>query len=215
MSQEAIQIRNRRQHFAAPGGSHDRLVGFLAKALPALIGLVAAVMILVPLSPRGEISFLLDRNKVAVTTDRIKLQDAAYMGQDDQGRDFKVTAGTAVQKSAETPIVEMLDLAANMRLQDGPAQIKAPRGAYNYDTETIDVAGPVQFSAPDGYRMSTSKVAVDLKQKVAVASGGVEGAVTTGTFKADSMKADLENRTVTLEGNARLQMTPGKLRIPK
>ena len=109
----------------------------------------------------------------------------------------------------------MLDLAANMRLQDGPAQIKAPRGAYNYDTETIDIAGPVQFSAPDGYRMSTSKVAVDLKQKVAVASGGVEGAVTTGTFKADSMKADLENRTVTLEGNARLQMTPGKLRIPK
>jgi len=48
-----------------------------------------------------------------------------------------------------------------------------------------------------------------------VATGGVEGAVTTGTFKADSMKADLENRTVTLEGNARLQMTPGKLRIPK
>ncbi|MCT2401601.1 LPS export ABC transporter periplasmic protein LptC [Novosphingobium mangrovi (ex Huang et al. 2023)] len=215
MSVEAIQIRNRRRHFAAPGGSHDRLVAFLAKALPAAIGVVAAVMILVPLSPRGEISFLLDRNKVAVTNERLKLEDASYIGQDDHGRDFVVTAGTAVQKSAATPIVEMLDLSARMDLNDGPARIAAPRGAYNYDTEKIDISGPVQFDAPDGYRMSTSNVAIDVKKQVAVGSGGVEGSVPTGTFRAESMKADLENRTVTLEGNARLHMTPGKLRIPK
>lgn len=215
MSIEAIQIRNRRRHFAAPGGSHDRLVGFLARALPAAIGLVVAVMVLVPLSPRGEISFLLDRNKVAVTSDRIKVEDAAYRGQDNRGRDFVVMAGTAVQKSASVPIVEMLDLSARMALNDGPAEIQAPRGVYNYDTEKIDIAGPVRFSAPDGYRMTTSNVAIDVKQKVAVGSGGVNGSVPTGTFQARSMKADLENRTVTLQGNARLRMTPGKLRIPR
>jgi lipopolysaccharide export system protein LptC len=215
MSVEAIEIRNRRRHFARPGGSHDRLIAFLAKAMPAAIGLVAAVMILVPLSPRGEISFLLDRNKVAVTNERLKVEDASYIGQDKQGREFVVTAGTAVQKSAATPIVEMLDLSARMSLNDGPAQIQAPRGAYNYDSEKIDISGPVRFAAPDGYRMSTSNVAIDVKQKVAVGSGGVEGSVPTGTFRAESMKLDLENRTVTLEGNARLHMTPGKLRIPK
>ena len=67
MSLQGAQIRNRRRLLAAPGGSHDRMVAFLGKALPTAIGLVAAVMIIVPLSPRGEISFLLDRNKVAVT----------------------------------------------------------------------------------------------------------------------------------------------------
>lgn len=215
MSVEAIQIRNRRRQFAAPGGAHDRLVGFLAKALPAAIGLVAAVMILVPLSPRGEISFLLDRNKVAITGERLKVDDAAYRGQDQRGRGFVVTAGTAVQRSAETPVVEMLDLKAQMNLIDGPARIQAPRGAYDYDSEKIAVSGPVQFDAPDGYRMSTRNVAIDVKSQVAIGSGGVEGTVPTGTFRADSMKADLENRTVTLEGNARLHMTPGKLRIPK
>lgn len=215
MSVEATQIRNRRRHFATPGGSHDRMIAFLAKALPAAIGVVAAIMILVPLSPRGEISFLLDRNKVAVTEERIKAQDAAYQGQDNAGRDFVVTAGTAVQKSASIPVVEMLDLAAKMMLNDGPAHVEAPRGAYNYDTEKIDISGPVQFSAPDDYAMSTSNVAVDVKQKVAVGSGGVKGTLPTGTFQADSMKADLENRTVTLEGHARLRMTPGKMRIPQ
>lgn len=215
MSVEAVQIRNRRRHFAAPGGSHDRLIAFLAKALPAGIGLVAAVMILIPLSPRGEISFLLDRNKVAVTNDRLKAQDAAYRGKDNRGRAFVVTAGTAVQKSADIPIVEMLTLSAKMSLNDGPAQVDAPRGAYDYNTEKIAISGPVQFSAPDGYRMTTSNVAIDVKQQVAVGSGGVQGAVPTGTFKADTMKADLENRTVTLEGNARLHMVPGKMRIPQ
>ena len=46
-------------------------------------------------------------------------------------------------------------------------------------------------------------------------AGGVEGAVPTGTFRARTMKADLDERPVTLEGNARLRMTPGKLRIPQ
>lgn len=215
MSVKAVQIRNRRRHFAAPGGSHDRLIAFLAKAMPAGIGLVAAVMILVPLSPRGEISFLLDRNKVAVTDERLKVDDAAYQGKDNRNRDFVVTAGTAVQKSASTPIVEMLDLSAKMNLNDGPANVDAPRGAYNYDQEVIDISGPVQFDAPDGYRMTTSNVKIDIKQKRAVGSGGVQGAVPTGTFSADSMKADLEERTVTLDGNAHLRMTPGKMRIPK
>lgn len=215
MSVEATQIRNRRRHFAAPGGSHDRLVAFLAKALPAAIGLVVAVMILVPLSPRGEISFLLDRNRVAMTSARIKVQDATYRGQDNRGRDFAVTAGTAVQQSAEVPIVEMLDLSALMQLTDGPARLEAPRGSYNYDTEKIAVSGPVRFDAPGGYSLSTSNVDVDVRRKVAVGSGGVQGTVPTGTFRADSLRADLENRTVTLDGRARLHMTPGKMRMPR
>lgn len=215
MSTEAVEIQNRRRHFAAPGGSHDRLVGFLAKALPAAIGVVAAVMILVPLSPRGEISFLLDRNKVAITSERLKVDDAAYRGKDNKDRGFVVTAGTAVQRSATTPVVQMQTLKALMNLNDGPAQIVAPNGFYNYDTEQIAMNGPVNFAAPDGYRMTTSKVAIDVRNQRAVGSGGVNGTVPTGTFRADSMKADLEGRTVTLEGNARLRMTPGKLRIPK
>lgn len=215
MSVEAIQIRNRRRHFAAPGGSHDRLVGFLAKALPAGIGVVAAIMILLPLSPRGEISFLLDRNKVAITNERLRVQNAAYRGQDNHGRDFTVTAGTAVQQSADIPVVQMLDLSARLNLNDGPAEVQAPRGAYDYHQEKIEVSGPVQFAAPDGYRMTTSDVNIDVKQKVAVGSGGVQGTVPSGTFQASSMKADFENRTVTLQGNARLHMIPGKLRMPK
>ncbi len=215
MTIEADLIRDRRRHFAAPGGFHDRLIAFLAKALPAAIGLVAAVMILAPLSPRGEISFLLDRNRVAITDKRVEVDNATYRGQDRQGRHFELTAGKAVQASAADPIVEMDRLAARLQLADGPAELTAPHGIYNFDTEDVTVDGPVAFAAADGYRMVTSKVAVNLKTRRVVGSGGVSGAVPTGAFSAERIIADLDARTLMLEGNARLRMTPGKLRMPR
>lgn len=215
MTAQADLIRDRRRTFATPGGSHDRLVGFLSKALPVAIGVVAAVLILSPLSPRGEVSFLLDRNKVAVTNERIAVDQAMYRGQDDKGRTFQVTAGTAVQSAAAVPVIELRQLAARMQLSGGPAEIHAPQGRYNYDTGQIAVDGPVNFTASDGYRMTTRNVAIDLKTHKAVGSGGVSGAVSTGTFQADRMTADLGARTVTLEGGARLRMTPGSLKVPQ
>ena len=44
--------------------------------------------------------------------------------------------------------------------------------------------------------------------------GGVDGAIPAGTFSADRLNADLSARTITLTGNARLRMEPGKLRMP-
>ncbi len=45
-------------------------------------------------------------------------------------------------------------------------------------------------------------------------AGGVTGAIPAGTFSANRIVADLGERTVALEGNARLLMAPGKLRMP-
>jgi lipopolysaccharide export system protein LptC len=215
MTVQADIIRDKRQHFAAPGGFHDRLIGFLAKALPAAIGVVAAVMILTPLSPRGEISFLLDRNKVAVTPERIHVDQAMYRGEDDQGRPFVLTAGRAIQPSAASPILELTNLVARIELKEGPAQLSAPGGNYDFNSSRVAVPGPVDFSAADGYHMVTQNVRIDLKTRRLDGSGGVSGTLPAGTFTADRISGDLGERTVTLEGNAKLRMTPGKMRMPQ
>jgi lipopolysaccharide export system protein LptC len=215
MTAQADLIRDKRRAFATPGGFHDRLIDFLAKALPAAIGLIAAVMILAPLSQRGEISFLLDRNKVAVTDERLVVDKAMYRGQDNNGRPFSLTAGSAVQTSAASPIVEMKNLVGKIQLSDGPARITAPTGNYKFDTGKVAVPGPVNFTAADGYHMVTNGVRIDLKSRRLAGSGGVSGAVPTGIFSAERIMADLGERTVTLEGRAHLRMTPGKLRMPQ
>ena len=57
-------------------------------------------------------------------------------------------------------------------------------------------------------------VSVDLKAKLMRGDEGVSGEVPAGTFSANTMRADLSARTITLEGAARLTMIPGQLRMP-
>lgn len=212
---EASALRNRRQHFAAPGGSHDRLVGFLARFLPMGAGVVAALMVITPLAPRGEVSFLLDRNKVAIIDERLSVDNAMYRGRDDGGRPFALMAGEAVQRSSAEGLVRMRDLVGQMMLNDGPARISAPGGTYDIASEIVGVDGAVQLTASDGYSMVARGVSVDLKERLITGDEGVSGEIPAGTFSARSMSADLSTRILTLQGDARVTMVPGKLRIPR
>ena len=211
---EAKHLRNQRQHFAAPGGSHDRLVTFLGKALPMGVGIVAALMIITPLSPGTEVSFLLDRNKVAMIDERLSVSNAMYRGQDDGGRPFSLTAGEAVQRSSREGIVRMEDMMAQILLRDGPARISSEGGAYDIDAEVMTVDGPLRLSAADGYTMTARGVSVDLQSRVMVGDGQVEGEVPAGTFEADRIEVDIDERKISLRGSARLTMRPGELRVP-
>ncbi|MEX0343057.1 MAG: LPS export ABC transporter periplasmic protein LptC [Erythrobacter sp.] len=211
---KAKERRHERQHWAEPGGTHDRLVGFLARALPMGVGVLAALMVITPLSPRGEVSFLLDRNEVAIIKERLRVDNALYRGADEEGRPFSLTAGEAVQRSSAEGIVRMNDLVARLLLDDGPARLSASAGQYDIDEEVVSIIGPMRMRAADGYRMLAHDVSVDLASKQLVGAGGVDGAIPAGTFRADRLTADLSARTITLSGNARLRMEPGKLRMP-
>lgn len=211
---EARALRSRRQRFAAPGGLHDRLVRLLAVALPIGIGVVAALIIIVPLGPRGEVSFLLDRNKAEVVDNRLSVDNALYRGQDTQGRPFTLTAGQAVQRSQAEGTVRLDDLVAQLLLPEGPARVTAQGGIYDLREQRVAAQGPVLLTAADGYRMIVRGVAVDLPAKRLVGGEGVNGEIPAGTFRADRMEADLAARTITLDGNARIRMVPGELRMP-
>ncbi|HTK73457.1 MAG TPA: LPS export ABC transporter periplasmic protein LptC, partial [Croceibacterium sp.] len=142
---------------------------------------------------------------------RLFVNNAVYRGEDQKGRPFSLTAGEAVQHTAMQPVVELRDLVGSILLDEGPARLTAPTGSYNYETQQVSVPNQVTFVAADGYEMRTSGVSIDLDKKAMVGSGGVAGAVPAGTFSADSIHADLDKRTVSLQGNARLRMVPGKM----
>ena len=214
MTAQADHLRDSRRVFAAPGGSHDRLVARLARLLPAGIGIIVALMVFSPLAPRGEVSFLLDRNKVAIAPDRLRVEKATYCGKDEKGQPFSLTAGQAVQQSATNPLVQMNALQANIQLDQGPASLTANSGSYNLDQQKIKIDGTVQFAAADGYHMQASNVSIDLAKKSLLGEGKVDGQIPAGVFSADNISADLAARTITLQGHARLRMVPGKLRMP-
>ncbi|WP_336957738.1 LPS export ABC transporter periplasmic protein LptC [Sphingobium aquiterrae] len=212
MSLQADLQRSDRRHWAVPGGSHDRMVGVLKTVLPIAVGILTAFLATAPFTRGSEVSFVLDKNKVAVATERMRVSEALYRGEDSKGQPFSLRAGSAVQKSSREPIVNLNDLSARILLEDGPAVLEAQRGRYNLDSENIAIDGPVQFQAANGYRLTTRDVGLDMKSRKLRSQGRVDGRMPIGTFSADHLEADMENRTVTLNGRARLRIDQNGLK---
>ncbi len=86
MSAIAERERSQRQIWAAPGSRHDRVIAVARWLLPASIGVLAAFLVMAPVYSSGDVSFVLDKNKVEVAKERLKIQAAQYRGQDTKGQ---------------------------------------------------------------------------------------------------------------------------------
>ena len=212
MSELAERERVRKQGWAAPGGAHDRVVRLLKLALPVLIGVLMAYLALAPLSSGREISFILDKNKVENAPERMRVDLARYVGEDKEGRPFTIVARSAVQRSSDLPIVDISGMMARLMLPQGPAIIAANLAHYNLDEQMVRVVGPVRVIGPEGYRLDTSNVTIDLRQRTVEGSGRVQGSMRLGQFTAGRLRADLGTRTVTLDQGARLKIVQGAVR---
>lgn len=212
MSELADRERIVKRSWAAPGSFHDFLIRFLNILLPVLIGLLGAYLVLAPLTKGQEISFLLDKNKVEVAKERMRVSSARYQGQDNIGRPFTIAAQSAVQATSAEEIVDIAGMSAGILLDDGPASLRAQRGRYDLRRETVNVIGPILFTAADGYRLQTRDVGVDLNSRTLASKGRVEGRMPLGNFSAGRLVADLPDRRVILSGRARLHIVQGGIR---
>src|SRR5687767_3779571 len=107
MSDAAARERENRQHWAVPGSRHDKLIRFAKVALPSSVGVLIAFLALAPLDRSGDISFILDKKKVANAPERMRVEAARYVGKDNRGQKFAITANRAVQPSSDVPIVDI------------------------------------------------------------------------------------------------------------
>lgn len=212
MSVAAEQQRTTRQHWAAPGGRHDHLIALMKKLLPIVVGVLSAVLATAPFTNSREVSFVLDKNKVDVAGERLKVVEALYRGEDSKGQPFSLRAGSAVQKNSREPVVQLRNLEGRFQLDGQPGVVTAQQGHYNMDRETMAITGPVQYQSADGYRLTTRDVGIDVKSRSLESAGRVDGRMPVGTFSADKLQADLGDKTVTLTGRARLHIDQNGLR---
>ena len=212
MSEAADRGREARQHWAVPGSQHDRVIRFAKIGLPAAVGVLIAFLALAPLDKRSDVSFILDKNKVENAPERMRVDVARYTGEDDKGRPFLIVARSAIQRRSDMPIVDIQGMLAKLSLSEGPVQLMANLAHYNLDDQLVKVVGPIRATGPQGYRLNTSDVTVDLKQRQITGSGGVQGQMKLGQFSAGRLQADLGERTVTLDHGARLKIVQGAVR---
>lgn len=212
VSEAASREREFKQHWAEPGSKHDRVIRIAKIGLPVAVGILILFLALAPLDKRSEVSFILDKNKVENAPERMRVDVARYTGEDDKGRPFAIVARSAIQRSSDRPVVDISGMLARLQLDQGPAVIVANLAQYNLDQQKVQVVGPVKVTGPEGYKLDTSNVSIDLKQRQVTGSGGVQGQMRLGQFTAGRMTADLSDRTVTLDQGARLKIVQGAVR---
>ena len=212
MSEAAERSRDSRRRWAIPGSSHDRIVRLSRVLLPMGIGALVAFLSIAPLTIAGEMSFMLDKNKVEVAKERMRVTEALYRGEDAKGQPFALRAGSAVQATSREPIVRLQDLSASFAMKEGPAMLRANRARYDMDREAVAVEGPVTYQSADGYRLATRDVNIDLKSRTLASQGAVDGRMPLGTFSGGRISADLPARVVRLDGRARLHIVQGAAR---
>jgi lipopolysaccharide export system protein LptC len=212
MSEAASREREIQQRWAVPGSAHDRLVRWTKIALPSAVGVLIAILVFAPLDKKGDVSFILDKKKVENAPERMRVESAQYVGTDNKGQQFVMRANRAIQRSSDVPIVDIRGIFAQLGLQQGPLTIAANKGRYNLDSQKVAIDGPVKVAGPDGYRLATQDVLVDLKQRQLASSGPVSGQMRLGQFQAGQLKADLGDRKVVLDGGARLKIVQGAVR---
>jgi len=212
MSKAAEKERTAKQSWAVPGSSHDRVIRIAKIALPSAVGVLIAVLALAPLEKNGDVSFILDKTKVASSPEAMRVDTARYTGEDNQGRPFAILAQSAVQRNSNVPIMDISGMMARLGLADGPGLVVANHARYNVNTQQAAVVGPVRATGSDGYKLATSNVTLDLKQKQITGSGGVQGQMRLGQFTAGRLRADLDSHTVYLDQGVRLKIVQGAVR---
>ncbi len=205
MSEQADLERTQRQRWAMPGARHDRLIRAMRVVLPSIIGVLLAVLAFSPFTGTQELSFVLNKDEVSLSKERMRLVEALYRGEDNKGRPFSLRAGSAVQKTSADPTLDMTALSARILLNDGPASILAQRGSYSLANETMRVNGPLAVESTD-FDMVASNVELSLKTKSMQSFGPVSGRTKIGTFRAGRLTADLDTRVVKLSGGVHLRI---------
>ena len=212
MSEAATRERIVKQRWAEPGSGHDLIVRWSKIVLPSAVGILLAILALAPLEKKGDVSFILDKKKVQSAPERMRVEAARYTGTDNKGQQFVMVANSAVQRSSDTPLVDILGMSARLDQAQGPVLIAANQGRYNLDTQQVAIDGPVKVTGGDGFRLNTSDVTVDLKQRQLASKGPAAGEMRLGQFRANQIRADLGDHKVVMDGGVRLKIVQGAVR---
>jgi len=132
--------------------------------------------------------------------DAIELIRPRFIGRDAKGREYAVTAESAVRKLGETTVVE-LDRPA---FQNALGQsMTAPQGEYDTANRVLALEGGVVFSDGEGDRFETPSARIDVTAARVTGERGLSGGGPLGAVRADAYEIAGEARRVSLRGNVR------------
>jgi lipopolysaccharide export system protein LptC len=198
---------------------HSRLVRFLRFAIPAVILIIAAVIVMATFfNPFKLITavFPIDPGKISVdwSGTKIKMEMPRYTGFGND-RHYELTARGAVQDLTKLEVVELQEIAAKVELKDGQQiNLTAISGVYDTKAEVLKLNDHIIIDSSSGYEGRLSEATVHVSTGYIVSESPVEVKLPNGTLNANRLEVKENGAFIKFGGGVEMNLRPEQIRPP-
>jgi lipopolysaccharide export system protein LptC len=180
----------------------SRLVRGLRIALPAVIGLILAGLVAAVIYN----ALTAQPGQARETSAPIRLVHPRFVGRDDKGRAFLITAESATRDPHEYQRVLLVRPALVMDEQGpDPIRLMAAAGVYNEGSYKLDLHGGVRLVDSKG-AFDTATSLFDTKTGEIVGSGPIQGSGSLGEIQARSYSVQDKGQRMIFKGGVHTRL---------
>jgi len=206
-----LQVQSR-EGAAARTVGYSNFVGFMRYALPLGALLLLGLVIIWPLASGREEGFRISFSDAPDLDGSLRMVNARYLGVDDRNQPFTVTASEASQPQANSPLVTLQDISADVFTDSGNGQwmaLTAREGLYQREERHLDLAGDVSIFSDQGHEFHTARAHVDLAARTADGDAPMDGQGPLGLLQAGNFFLDDNAQTMFFGGGVKMTVFPG------
>lgn len=188
-------------------------IKFLKLILPALTFCLLVLIVAWPYLQDYESGFTLSFQDLSRSKELIRMETPRYVGTDSEGRQFVVSAKSALQNEFSQDEVDLNALRASVTLKDNSEVVlTAPRGIYLPHQSLLKLDGGIKIISGTGYQLTLDHAEYDLDKAIASSDEPVKGNAPFGKFTANSLQSNIDGRSFKLKGQVHVRIEPEKYR---
>lgn len=191
---------------------HTVLVRNLRLAVPAAAAALIVTYAVSATPPEVDMDFLRQFDGVEATSAEMRLERPRYVGQDQGGLPFEVSA-YAAKRNPDDPDVVRLENPEALRAGAGGegTRVRSRNGRLDTANKIVDLDGDVQLVRGRGanaFTLDTDNARIDIDRRTITSGGAVRGTGERGDLEADGATVYEDEERVVLEGNVKLRFEP-------
>ena len=189
---------------------YTRFVGLMRLLLPISAIVLATTVVVWPYFNVTDTGTVVDIATLNLPSeDRPTMANARFLGTDNKGQPFTVTAATAWQEQGYDELIYMEDLQGDMMLDSGMwATIYADRGIYDQVGQLLVVESNVNVFTDEGYELHSDYALIDLDQGIAEGHMPMNGQGPAGLIDAQGFRITDNGDKLFFEGRVYLTLYP-------
>ncbi len=182
---------------------HSAQVRFLRRAIPVGVLIAVAGLLAVWLfDPFRQVFPNFSVQGVDLSSSQVVMEMPKLSGFKKDSRPYEVVAKSAIQDVSKPSVINLIEMDAHLVLGDGQAaNLKAKKGVYDTQNETLDVKDDVKIKTTSGYDISLENASMKFKSGDISSDRPVSAKMNGGEINADSVEMIDNGKRVTFIGN--------------